>query len=237
MNKRQTELDRPGIVRRSVRLDQTRPHIERRGEGEDAPRMIVGYAAVFYRADDPGTEYRLWSDTVERIMDGAFDGALKDKDLVRGLTNHDPCWLLGRSDQGTVRLAVDKIGLRYEIDPPDTQAGRDTVALLERGDLDGSSFGFRVSGSKRGKTAWIEEARDGRTLYVREIRDLELVDVGPVTFPAYESTAAGVRSESDAVEARSDFDAWQRVQAAADQVPVELDMDLAIAEAEQLVAV
>jgi len=176
------------------RRDGARPRIELRGEGDDQQRVIVGYAAVFYRANDPGTEYRLWQDAYERVMPGAFDDALKN-DVVRGLTNHDPNWLLGRSDIGTVRLSVDKTGLRYEIDAPDTQAGRDTVALLDRGDLDGSSFGFRVYGGKRGKVAWVEETRDARTIEIRELHQVELLDVGPVTYPAYESTEAGARGD------------------------------------------
>jgi len=208
-------------------MHAARPRLERRGEGEDAPHVIVGYAAVFYRADEPGTEYQLWSDAYERIMPGAFDAALDEKDVVRALTNHDSNWLLGRSDQGTLRLSVDTVGLRYEIDPPDTQAGRDTVTLLYREDLDGSSFGFRVYG-KRGRVQWVEETRDARTVEVREIHDCELIDVGPVTFPAYTATEAGVRSEdlpAHLVEARSD---WQRWRADRRDIGRELDLKIAI---------
>lgn len=223
------------LARRDGRLDVCRPRVERRGDGEDAQRVIVGYAAVFYRADDPGTEYQLYEDMYERIMPGAFDAAIREPDVVRALTNHDENWLLGRSDQGTLRLSVDATGLRYEIDPPDTQAGRDTVALLERGDLDGSSFGFRIWGGKRGKSVWVDEVRDGRDITVREIQDLELVDVGPVTFPAYEATAAGVRSGFDSEEVHEDLQRWREDEEQARQaerLPVELELDLAIAEAE-----
>jgi len=220
--------------RRWQKLDTTRPRIETRGEGESTQRVIVGYAAVFYRADDPGTEYELWQDTYERVMPGAFDAALEE-DLVRALTNHDKQWLLGRSDRGTLRLSVDKIGLRYEIDAPDTQAGRDTVELLDRGDLDASSFAFCVW-DKRGKVVWVEETRDGRTVEIRELHDLQLLDVGPATFPAYKSAAAGVRSDdSHLAEARADYERWQG--ARADDWTnrgLELDMASALAGAEVL---
>lgn len=208
----------------------TRPRIERRGE--DNTPVIVGYAAVFYRADDSGTEFELWRDAFERIMPGAFDAALRD-DLVRGLTNHDEGWLLGRSDKDTLRLSVDKVGLRYEIDPPDTQAGRDTVELLDRGDLDGSSFTFRVYG-KRGKVVWVEETRDGDTVEIREIHDVELLDVGPVTFPAYEATEAGVRSDQHVAEARADHARWKEREQSDDVTGLELEMQTAIAGAELL---
>lgn len=233
------------VARRAWTHDAARPRLEKRAGSDDpADRVIVGYAAVFYRADQPGTEFRLWTDAYERILPGAFDTALKE-DLVRGTWNHDETQLLGRSDRGTLRLSVDATGLRYEIDPPDTQAARDLLTLLNRGDVDGSSFTFRVYGGKRGAVAWLDEIRDGRSIEVREVRDLELVDVGPVTFPAYAAASAAVRGdwrESYLLEARAD---WERHRAeraldlrtastAGDEAHRELDLriaaDLAAAE-------
>jgi uncharacterized protein len=228
----------PTVERRDLQLEATKPRLERRGDAPDAPRVIVGYAAVFYRQGDPGTEFRLWQDAYERIMPGAFDAALRDGDDVRGLVNHDPSQILGRSATGTVRLSVDRIGLRYEIDPPDTQAGKDTLALLARGDLDASSFGFRVYGGKRGQVAWVDETRDGREVEIREIREVELLDVGPVTFPAYASATAGIRSDETPehlTEARAD---WHRHRASQppDYLAEELEMQTALAGAELLLA-
>lgn len=148
--------------------------------------VIAGYAAVFYDAADPGTEYRLWEDIVERIMPGAFDRAVRDKHDVRALFNHDASRVLGRTQSGTARLSVDARGLRYEIDPPDTQDGRDVVKLIERGDVSASSFGFVPM-----VTAYREEGK----VYVVERQDVDLFDVSPVTFPAYTATEVGVRAD------------------------------------------
>lgn len=172
------------------------------GEGDD--RKIVGYAAVFFREGDAGTEYTLWDGAVERIEPGAFDNVASDD--VRALFNHDPNMLLGRSTAGTLRLSVDDKGLRYEIDPSDTTTGRDVQTHLERGDLTGSSFGFRVT-----KEEWV--TRDNQP-DLRMIRGVELFDVGPVTFPAYESSDAGIRADGDVGEARSSHKAWTEQQAA-----------------------
>lgn len=179
---------------RMINRDSSNVKVETREGGK---RVITGYAAVFYRSNDPGTEYRLLDDVTERIMPGAFDAALRDRADVLGLANHDRSMLLGRTSSGTMRVSVDERGLKYEIDPPDTQAGRDTVTLIDRGDIPGSSFGFIVK-----RQEWTDG--ENRMAY-RNIVDVDLIDVGPVTEPAYGSTTASIRSsERAAVEKERD---------------------------------
>ena len=50
--------------------------------------------------------------------------------------------MLARTKSGTLRLSEDSRGLAFDLDIPDTQAGRDILALAERGDIGGASFGF-----------------------------------------------------------------------------------------------
>ena len=154
---------------------------------EGTPKRIEGYGAVYYDARDEGTEYWLWDDFVERILPGAFDRAIKEDDC-RALFNHDVNQILGRNTSGTLTLSTDKVGLKYSIAVGDTQAARDVLTHCDRGDVSGSSFSFRPL-----KTVWREEDRDDRSILIREIEEVELYDVGPVTFPAYASTSAGVR--------------------------------------------
>lgn len=163
----------------------------------DGGKMIVGYAAVYHRAGEAGTEYRLGPDIVEHIAPGAFD-LTQD---VRGLFNHDPSLLLGRTKSGTLRLSTDQRGLRYEIDIPDTTTGRDVAESIKRGDITGSSFAFTPTESK-----WMRDEQRG--VDIREIRKVDLFDVGPVVFPAYEASTTGLRSEGceDAAKSR---DAWR----------------------------
>ncbi len=177
------------------RYTPQRTTVENRADGS---KEIRGYAAVHYNPNDPGTEYRLYDDMVERIMPGAFDRAIEDQHDVRALFNHDSSMVLGRSESGTLKLASDATGLRYVVDPPNTQIGRDVVELLSRGDVSGSSFAFLPT-----KVSW-EDRMDSDTrkvTYIRKIEDVELLDVGPVTYPAYDSTTAGVRSAEDAKDA------------------------------------
>lgn len=168
----------------------------------DGKKVITGLGAVFYNAANAGTEYELanWGGfrILERIMPGAFDRAIQERDDARGLFNHDPSHLLGRVSSGTMRLSVDDQGLRYEIDiDAEDSDHQKVVRKIERGDLTGSSFAFIPR-----RVVWVEEEdRD-----IRQIEDLELFDTGPVTYPAYEASTTGVRS-ADGVKA--EWESWR----------------------------
>lgn len=162
----------------------------------DAPKTIEGYGAVFYSASDPGTEYRLWDNYYERIMPGCFDRAIREDD-VRSMFNHDANQLLGRrqfNDGDTLRLSVDAIGLRYEIDiDPDDPTHQNLIPKLRSGKVSGASFMFEVT-----RRSWLEEERgegdNKRTVDVVQIEEVRLWEVGPVVFPAYESATSEARS-------------------------------------------
>ena len=188
----------PKLERRFVAAKAAPVTLESREDGEN--QHIVGTAAIIYDGT-PGSEYQLWSDGPwERIMPGTFDRALGEGDDVRGLVNHDSNQLLGRTSAATLKLSADTQGLHYDIDPPDTQPARDAKVSIARGDMTGSSFSFRVTDE-----TWKKE-KDKR---IREITSVKLFDVGPVTFPAYERTTTGVRSEDDVAEARSSLKALE----------------------------
>ena len=163
-------------------------------EEEEDKKKVVGYGAVFYREEDPGTEFKLRPNVKERISRTAFDEAL-ERDDIRSLFNHDPNFVLGRKSSGTLRLSVDDIGLKYEVDLPESR--KDVAEAISRGDVTGSSFWFKPTKESESRDA------DGNIVYT--IENLELREVGPVTFPAYESTVSEMRnkriSDSESVEA------------------------------------
>jgi len=154
--------------------------VEIRAETDNEGEKIVGYGAVFEsRSENLGG-------FTEIIEKGAFDNVL-DQD-VRGLFNHDPNYVLGRQSAGTLKLSVDERGLKYEIDPPATDTIRDLVMEpMKRGDISGSSFGFIVDDDE-----WTEGDDGAVTRTIKSVRSL--MDVGPVTFPAYPETGAAMRS-------------------------------------------
>lgn len=164
----------------------TKNDIERRAYGASIElraakdgQKIIGYAAVFNSYSEDLGGFR------EQIVAGAFSNVL-DND-VRALFNHGSDIVLGRTKSGTLMLEEDESGLRVEITPPDTQAARDVMELLRRGDVDQMSFAFRV-----GKDKWEKKEDDTIERTITEIS--ALYDVSVVTYPAYPDTSAAVRS-------------------------------------------
>jgi HK97 family phage prohead protease len=146
--------------------------------------QISGCAAVFHKQGEPGTEYRIAENVVERIGRDAFNRALKEKHDTAALLNHDPSEILGRVSSGTLNLEVDNVGLHYDVDLPDSPVGLNARAAIKRGDIHQSSFSFRVV--KQEFTLGKGSEPD-----VRLIQDVDLFDVAPVTFPAYSQTSVG----------------------------------------------
>lgn len=139
-------------------------------------RRVEGYAATF------NTETRISDAWTETIAPGAFAASLASGNDILALVDHDPARLLGRTRTGSLRLSEDSRGLAFDIDLPDTQTGRDVLALAERGDLGGMSFGFTAT----------DERRDSDR---RELRAVDLFEVSVVSaWPAYPGTIVQARA-------------------------------------------
>jgi HK97 family phage prohead protease len=166
-----------------TRVSSTRAP-ELRTQSGSGIRQIVGYAAVFNREAVIASNFR------ERILPGAFRSAIVASD-VRALFNHDPARVLGRTNNGTLRLTEDATGLRYEIDlNPDDPEATSLAAKIQRGDVSGSSFRFKVASDGQR----IDAADRAGQLPLRSVTAFsEIIDVGPVTFPAYDETTSEVR--------------------------------------------
>lgn len=147
-----------------------------------ATKKIALLAVVFNsRSEDLGG-------FVEVVRDTAVDRTLREGRDVLALLNHDQNLVLGRVSNGTTVLKKLSRGLEAEIAPPDTHAARDVVTLIQRQDIQGGSFSFSVP--KNGDR-W-SVADDGAIL--RELLDMSIYDVAPVSTPAYPATTVGLRS-------------------------------------------
>lgn len=153
-------------------------------ETSDGVVGLSGYAAVF--------DSEAHGEVVRR---SAFNKTLQEGADVRFLINHDGLPLARRngSESDTMRLRVDNVGLRMEIDSLDMSSPvvQSLVSAIKRGDIDQMSFAFMA-------------VRDNYTPDgVRELTEVKLVDVSAVTYPWYEQTSIGMKSDDrELVEAR-----------------------------------
>lgn len=169
---------------------------EVRAEKEGDKTYISGYASVYNQPTDKAG-FR------EVVKPTAFDRALRAKQDVRVLFNHDPSKILGRTKSGTAELFSDNKGLKFRCEMPNTTTGNDVMESIKRGDIDQCSFGFVPV-----KQAWVntpDPADKNKTITTRELHDVDLADVSAVTYPAYQGTSVGEGRSMSAMEFRSFF--------------------------------
>jgi HK97 family phage prohead protease len=157
--------------------------VEKRNEGEEEIeyRMIEGVGAVMEVYTDMGW-YR------EKINARAFDNC--DMSNVVSLFNHDSNEILsratGKEDDLMISIENNQLKYRYAIKNYCADKVAENIGL---GFIKGSSFMFMVR-----KDSWGESA-DG--VEEREILEIEtLYELGPVTFPAYQTTTVAARSRN-----------------------------------------
>ena len=157
--------------------------MKRTTTGSATLTTVSGYAAVF------NTETVIAGYFLERLASGAFRDALR-RDDVRALFNHDANRVLGRTASGTLHLTEDARGLKYtiELNAGDPLA-LSVAAMIERRDVNGSSFAFTVQPSDE---LWTYSK--GASMPLRTILRAALIDISPVTFPAYPGTSVTARA-------------------------------------------
>ena len=157
--------------------------VERRAapEGGSGPGILSGYGAVF---NSTSRDLGGWFEEIDPGAAAApgAGGPRPPPRPPRVPARAPPA--RGRrpatTDARTLRLFVDEIGVRYEVDLPDTTAGRDVAVLAARGDYAHSSFAFNLR--TLDDVEWRED-RDGRL--IRRVMRMTIHDVAPVADPAY----------------------------------------------------
>lgn len=169
-------------------MTEMRQECIRRVEFRAAPSTdgltLEGYAAVFdewTNIDDYEGSFR------ERIAPGAFKRTLGQRMPVLQF-DHGSHPLIGSIPLGRITSIVeDSHGLRVKARLSDNWLVEPVRDAIRDGAISGMSFRFRVVDDN-----WTR-SRDG--IAERTIREVELYEVGPVVFPAYEQTSVGVRSK------------------------------------------
>ncbi len=143
---------------------------------------LEGYAAVF----NTPTRIDSWEGTFdEQIAQGAFSKTLSERTPVLQF-DHGKHPLVGSIPIGAIQsLSEDTHGLHVRARLHDNWLVQPVRDAIREGSIDGMSFRFSVV-----KENFIA----GAEAPMRTINELKLYELGPVVFPAYESTTVGVRS-------------------------------------------
>lgn len=152
-----------------------------------ASRSIGGYAAVFNKYSENLGGF------VERVAPSFFNKSRADgwPDVVARY-NHDDAFILGATRSGTLQLSVDESGLNYTVKLPESR--NDVLELVARGDIGKSSFAFQAFEDDWGLS---EQGYPQRTLVSGR-----LIDVAPVSTPAYRDSSVGMRSLAKKMDAQ-----------------------------------
>lgn len=144
---------------RLLRRGAGKPLVAQPGSG-----VFAGYASLFGKRDGQG----------DMVMPGAFADCLRRKgaDSIRMLFQHDPAqpigtWLEIRETARGLHV-LGRLNTRV-------QRGRELLALLEEGAIDGLSIGFRTV-----------QARTDRATRSRHLLAIDLWEISLVTFPMLE---------------------------------------------------
>lgn len=172
-------------LRRLSALPEIRAEVVQREDGSTAKR-ISGYAAVFEQYSRP-----FYDEWVEIISRGAFDGCeMSDVVMVIDHSREVRDVMARYKDGiGTLDISIDEVGVRFAFDAPDTAAGRDLVALIERGDISECSFAFWVA-----EDSWSYDVNlDGKVYDIRRINKVaKLADLSIVVRGQYPQPSVGI---------------------------------------------
>lgn len=164
------------IETRSVPFELTRTDSD--GDG----RTFQGYAAVF----DTPTRIESWEGKFdEQISRGAFKKTLQERTPVLQF-DHGTHPMIGSMPIGSISdLREDNRGLFVEGRFSDNWLVQPVADAIRDGGIKGMSIRFSVV-----KDKWNHSV----DVPTRDVKEVKLMELGPVVFPAYQDTHIGVRS-------------------------------------------
>ena len=188
-----------------------------RAEETDNGKIITGRPIVYNSRTDLG----FFDEIIE-------SGALDKTDLtdVRFLVNHDTSKIpLARSRRNTpnstMQLQTDAEGLaiRVNLDTENNAEAKSLYSAVQRGDITGMSFMFRIDGE-----SWENLESDHPLRRITSISTV--VEVSAVTFPAYEATSINADSRSKEVLENARLALENARRSAEDNGSVETELEL-----------
>jgi HK97 family phage prohead protease len=169
-------------------LTRNAPFEVTRADADGDGLTLEGYAAVF----DTPTRIDSWEGKFDEVIArGAFTKTIKERSPVLQF-DHGQHPLLGSLPLGSIQtLREDEHGLHVKARLSNNWLIEPVRDAIADGAVDGMSFRFSVV-----RDEWDHDTDPE----VRTVREVKLYELGPVVFPAYESTSVGVRARKVAAD-------------------------------------
>lgn len=126
---------------------------------------------------------------------------------THALFHHDYGKILGSTANGTLRIMPDAVGVKVEIDLPDTPTGHEVLELVDRGDVGGMSFSMLMAGLV-GK----QKKEDGQPTPIMEVSSFACTEVTATAIPRFGDTSIGVKAEPVAEATATEMAATEKIQ-------------------------
>jgi HK97 family phage prohead protease len=147
----------------------------------DGSMKLAGTAIVFDSlSEDMGFFETVKYEAVQKSLQRNLDCYM--------LWQHDSAQPLSRVKTGTLELTLTRAGLDFVATLPNSPLGQNAYQAVKDGTVDSVSFGFSV---ESGGDNWITRP-DGSLL--RELLDINVGEISPVTWAAYSAPHVDVRS-------------------------------------------
>jgi HK97 family phage prohead protease len=156
----------------------------------DGSMKLAGTAIVFDSASQDLGGF------VEIVKWESVQKSLARNSDVFMLWQHDSAQPLARVKTGTLELSLNRAGLDFTATLPQSPLGQNAYQAVKDGTVDGVSFGFSI---EPGGDNWITRP-DGSLL--RELLDINVGEISPVTWAAYLAPHVDVRSCPKALRAK-----------------------------------
>jgi uncharacterized protein len=148
----------------------------------DGSMQLAGTAIVF---DSPSQDLGGFTEICKYE---AVQKSLQRNDDLYLLWQHDPSQPLSRVKTGLLQTILTRDGLNFVATLPNSPLGQNAYQAVKDGTVDSVSFGFNI---EPGGDKWINTP-DGRL--IRELWDINVSELSPVTWAAYLAPHVDVRS-------------------------------------------
>lgn len=157
-----------------------------KAEASDKIGTLTGYALLWNVLSTDRGGYKV------RLLPGSAAFAAP----TLALFHHDPARVIGNTANGSLRITPDDIGVKVEIDLPDTCDGRDSEELVENGYVTGMSFAM--------VTAPDGEVTNEAGIQILNAKSYTVDEVTITAIPSFTQTSVAL-TEDDEPEDEPDY--------------------------------